>query len=126
MAGGRRLIDSSWITSSLSARLPIYGGPGAGYSYQWWTINLDASIAAEVPDVGDAPSFGTGVVAMGWHGQRLALFPDQNLLVVVTAVLTAGEEQDCCDPTYLALRVLTATSEFQSKLRLALDRMGRR
>ena len=86
---GQQIVPESWVVNSAAP----YSGPdncwfnhplrpippgdntwGArGYSYTWWTHEFSHSGKS-------FPAFW----AFGWGGQRIAVFPDQNAVVVVT------------------------------------------
>jgi CubicO group peptidase (beta-lactamase class C family) len=67
---GHRLMASAWIKESMTPR--IDAGEGFRYGYQWWLLpHGDPSRLAWV--------------ARGMGGQRLIVFPEQQLIVVSTA-----------------------------------------
>lgn len=72
---GRRLVSSEWIRESVTPRISA-GGEGFGkhfdYGYYWWL--LPYGTPAKMAWVG-----------RGFGGQRLIVFPDENLIVVSTA-----------------------------------------
>jgi hypothetical protein len=67
---GRRLISSDWIKASMTPR--IDAGEGFEYGYQWWLLPH-----------GDPKRLAW--VARGMGGQRLIIFPEDQLIVVSTA-----------------------------------------
>ena len=67
---GRRLIESEWIKESLTPR--IAAGGGFQYGYQWWLLPH-----------GDPSRLAWAARGMG--GQRLIVFPEDQLIVVSTA-----------------------------------------
>jgi CubicO group peptidase (beta-lactamase class C family) len=67
---GRRLLSSDWVKESLTPR--IDAGEGFQYGYQWWLLpHGNPSRLA--------------FVARGMGGQRLIVFPEDQLIVVSTA-----------------------------------------
>ncbi|MEU7892000.1 serine hydrolase [Nonomuraea sp. NPDC049152] len=65
--GGAGVVPSSWLDRALSPQVEI--GEGAAYGYQWWLGT-------------EQPPFAAG---NGNGGQRLVLYPDLGLVVVITA-----------------------------------------
>ncbi|HME38879.1 MAG TPA: serine hydrolase [Steroidobacteraceae bacterium] len=70
MWAGRRLLSSAWIRESLTPR--IDAGEGFQYGYQWWLLPY-----------GEPRRLAWAARGMG--GQRLVVFPDENLIVASTA-----------------------------------------
>ena len=67
---GRRLVSQAWVKESLTPR--IDAGEGWKYGYQWWLLpHGEPSRLAWV--------------ARGMGGQRLIVFPEEQLIVVSTA-----------------------------------------
>ncbi len=76
---GRRLISQSWIDRSFepwNRSVPTSEKPD--YGWFWWTYYL-------------APGW-TARVANGWRGQRIAVFPEQHIVVTMTGSLEDGSE----------------------------------
>jgi hypothetical protein len=67
---GHRVISSEWIKESLTPR--IDGGEGFKYGYQWWLLPHGAPARL-------------AWAARGMGGQRLLVFPEDQLIVVSTA-----------------------------------------
>jgi CubicO group peptidase (beta-lactamase class C family) len=67
---GRRLISSDWVKESMTPR--IDAGEGFQYGYQWWLLPHGS------------PSR-LAWLARGMGGQRLMIFPEDDLIVVSTA-----------------------------------------
>jgi CubicO group peptidase (beta-lactamase class C family) len=67
---GTQVVPADYVRASVQphSKLPRLG-PGGGYGYQWWTTS-----------VGQHASF----VAVGIGGQRIMVFPDLDLVVVIT------------------------------------------
>jgi CubicO group peptidase (beta-lactamase class C family) len=67
--GGRQIVDSSWVDSATTAhvKMPTAGGP-ADYGYYWWLY----------------PEKGL-LEAWGGAGQRISLFRDWGIVIVMTA-----------------------------------------
>jgi CubicO group peptidase (beta-lactamase class C family) len=67
---GRQVLPATWVTASLAKHSVVQG---VDYGYLWWLKYLDAQ--------------GTryyGAMAQGNGGQRIAIWPQQHLVVVVT------------------------------------------
>ena len=76
MWDGEQIVPAAWLGES--TRTHILGRPdyfsGRGYGYQWWTVDE------------------MGVYyASGSQGQCLYIFPDDELVVVFTGTITAGD-----------------------------------
>jgi hypothetical protein len=65
---GRRIVSADWIKESLTPR--IDAGEGFKYGYFWWLLPYSGK---------------TAWVARGFGGQRLIVFPDEQLIVTSTA-----------------------------------------
>lgn len=72
---GKRLVSSNWIRESVTPRISA-GNEGFGehfqYGYYWWLLPYDSPAKM-------------AWVARGFGGQRLIVFPEENLIVVSTA-----------------------------------------
>ncbi len=73
---GRRIVSSEWLAQATQTR--IRGRPdyfaGRGYAYHWWTLD----------------EYGV-YYASGSQGQYLYVFPEMDLVVVLTATIRRGE-----------------------------------
>jgi hypothetical protein len=67
---GRRIVSAEWIKESVTPR--IDAGEGFKYGYFWWLLPY-------------GPSGKTAWVARGFGGQRLIVFPDEQVIVTSTA-----------------------------------------
>jgi CubicO group peptidase (beta-lactamase class C family) len=67
---GARIVSSEWIKESLTPR--IAAGEGFQYGYFWWLLPYGKPGQ-------------TAWVARGFGGQRLIVFPDEQLIVTSTA-----------------------------------------
>ena len=67
---GARLLSSEWIRDSMAPR--VDAGQGWRYGYQWW-----------LAPYGDGPRYAWSAIGIG--GQYLIVFPEDDLLTVVTA-----------------------------------------
>jgi CubicO group peptidase (beta-lactamase class C family) len=81
---GQSLISGSWVKESFrpwnrSAR----DLPQPNYGWFWWTY--------------DGARGWNGLVASGWKGQRIAVFPRQKVIVTMTACLQDGAEHRMFD-----------------------------
>jgi Beta-lactamase len=65
---GRRIVSPEWIKESVTPR--IDAGDGFQYGYFWWLLPYSGKMAW---------------VARGFGGQRLIVFPDEQLIVTSTA-----------------------------------------
>jgi CubicO group peptidase (beta-lactamase class C family) len=68
---GRRIVSAEWVREMTRTHVPL--GPSQGYGYLWWTRVYQ--VAAGSVDA---------VVADGWGGQRIMVFPTLDLVVVFT------------------------------------------
>jgi CubicO group peptidase (beta-lactamase class C family) len=69
--GGRQILTPGYVRASLSAQVDTGGSLAPRYGFQWWI--------AESPGAREVP------MAIGNGGQRIALFPQDRMVVVVTA-----------------------------------------
>jgi len=77
---GRQLISKSWVDLSLLPWIrskPEYAEPNYGWS--WWTRRDAKWVRHE---------------ANGWKGQRIAVIPEQGLVVTMTACFEDGREEE--------------------------------
>lgn len=72
--GERRIVTKEWIAKATAP------GPGKQYGYFWWLGLFDGR-----------PS-GGGFSANGWKGQYIIVDPRRRLVVTMTSVLPAGDE----------------------------------
>jgi CubicO group peptidase (beta-lactamase class C family) len=74
---GRQLVPRAWVDRSFTPW--NRSRPGApNYGWFWWTERY-------------APRW-TAHLANGWKGQRIAVFPDQDLVVTMTGLVEDGDE----------------------------------
>ncbi len=66
---GQRLLSDDWVRDSLAGHVDL--GGGWKYGYQWW-----------LAPYGDGPRYAWAALGIG--GQHLFVFPEDNLVVVVT------------------------------------------
>jgi CubicO group peptidase (beta-lactamase class C family) len=79
---GRQHVPRGWVTTAFSPWIksdPSESTPN--YGWYWWTRTF-------------APHW-TGHLAVGWKGQRIGVFPEQNVVVTMT-----GLEQDPNEPLF--------------------------
>lgn len=71
---GKRIVSEKWIREATHRHLDLYPLYLTGYGYQWWlnTFKINGE-NTEIP------------AADGWGGQRIFVFPDQDMVVVFTA-----------------------------------------
>jgi CubicO group peptidase (beta-lactamase class C family) len=67
---GQRLLSAEWLRDSLAAH--VDAGAGWRYGYQWW-----------LAPYGDGPRYAWSALGIG--GQHLFVFPEDDLVVVLTA-----------------------------------------
>jgi len=67
---GRQLVPAAWVSTSLAPHSTVQG---VGYGYLWWLKYLDAGGRRY-----------HGAMAQGNGGQRISVWPEQQLVVVVT------------------------------------------
>jgi CubicO group peptidase (beta-lactamase class C family) len=76
---GQRIVSEAWVEASTQAHAtPRWGG---GYGYQWWLQTYE--LGSE-----QVRSF----YAAGWGGQRISVFPDLDMVVVLTGGNYVDEE----------------------------------
>jgi CubicO group peptidase (beta-lactamase class C family) len=66
---GKRIVSAAWVEAMTRKWFPL--GPSQGYGFLWWK--------REFPTASDSVH---AVVADGWGGQRIMVFPDLNAVVV--------------------------------------------
>lgn len=67
---GKQIVDSAWVKQSISKHSVIQG---VDYGYLWWLKYLNANGVKY-----------NGIVAQGNGGQKIYIWPDQNMVTVVT------------------------------------------
>ncbi len=93
---GRQLISKEWVSRSFepwNRSDPAQEKPD--YGWFWWTYYFAPGWAAHV--------------ANGWKGQRIAVIPEQNLVVTMTGCIEEGEAE-----LFLALITKTVMPSVQS------------
>ena len=77
---GERLLSRAWVHRSFSAWMHSRSGNrNADYGWYWWRENY-------------APGW-TAHEANGWQGQRITVFPEQDVVVTMTAAIKDGWEE---------------------------------
>ena len=114
---GKALISERWVRTSFSPwnrtgwdlRYPDYG-------WFWWTY--------------DAGPGWLGLYANGWKGQRIAIFPDQKIVLTMTACIEDGSERRVFEQVVgLVARAtrrntpLPESAEARSRLAAVLDEL---
>jgi CubicO group peptidase (beta-lactamase class C family) len=115
---GQRLLDAAWIDKAYASQISprhalrtFY----SGYGNYWWHGRHRG-----------APK---NIMASGWKGQRISVFPDRRLVVTLTGVVESGEstfyEQLISEHVLYALRgeSLKDDAEAFGQLQAALGRM---
>ena len=107
---GRQIIPSDWV--SASSRVHSNPSSEVGYGYQWW-----------IRPQGD-------YYALGWGGQKIRVFPEQDMVVVFTAG-ESGEgmlHNDLVDsfilPAVRSENPLPANPQGQAQLTAAIDKLA--
>jgi CubicO group peptidase (beta-lactamase class C family) len=113
---GTRLLSEAWIDRAFSPWNNSHAGVGApNYGWFWWQ------------DV-----YGEGWtthLAKGWKGQRIAVVPEQALVVTMTAIIQSGDEDKRFTRMMQAFVVPAVTSkhvstpEDETRLRAILDEL---
>jgi CubicO group peptidase (beta-lactamase class C family) len=71
---GKQIVSSEWVQQSTRAQTALPGRSSSeGYGYQWWIKTYR---------LGSAPV--TCFYAAGWGGQRIAVLPELDMVVVLT------------------------------------------
>lgn len=81
---GRRVVSSSWIDASFTPFVrssPKLEEPD--YGWFWWAASYGARLRAHE--------------ARGWKGQRIAVFPEEDLVVTMTGYVEDGSERALFD-----------------------------
>ena len=87
---GRRLLSSEWALRTFSPTIRTSAGHRApNYGLGFWTVDFGAPEGAAKPK--GHPWIAH--VADGWKGQRIAVFPDQGVVVTMTAALEPPEDE---------------------------------
>jgi CubicO group peptidase (beta-lactamase class C family) len=75
---GRRLLSEEWVARSFSPWIKSRAdAPAPNYGWYWWSNRFRGW---------------TAHVANGWKGQRLAVFPEQGLVVTMTGAIEVEDE----------------------------------
>jgi CubicO group peptidase (beta-lactamase class C family) len=83
---GTRLIPTSYVDESLTAQSPSDGSEwSAPYGFQWWILNS--------PFFGGEPVDDGWVAALGFHGQKILVWPDQDLVLVILTLYQHSANQ---------------------------------
>jgi hypothetical protein len=81
---GRQLISRQWIERSFEPwNRSTPGREPPDYGWFWWAKYYGAGFTAHV--------------AIGWKGQRIAVFPEQDLVITMTACVEDGSEGEFFD-----------------------------
>jgi CubicO group peptidase (beta-lactamase class C family) len=77
---GRQLISSKWVTTSFTPWIASDSKHALhpDYGWYWWRINFGHNW--------------NGHVAVGWKGQRIAVFPVKDVVVTMTAIIEDNTE----------------------------------
>ncbi|MEA2746098.1 MAG: hypothetical protein QOI41_241 [Myxococcales bacterium] len=75
---GRQLIPREWVERSFTPWNRAHGSIEPNYGSYWWTLRFGSGWTAHA--------------ALGWKGQRIAVFPEQDLVVTMTALVEEGDE----------------------------------
>jgi CubicO group peptidase (beta-lactamase class C family) len=79
--GGRRLLSSEWIRTSFTPRVRRGSAAYPNYGAYWNTMSFGDGIARDAN-----PRRFVAHVLAGWKGQRVAVFPEDGLVVTMTGV----------------------------------------
>jgi CubicO group peptidase (beta-lactamase class C family) len=90
--GGIQVVSPEWVAESTQAHTTIM--PGQRYGYQWWRENQPIYLETVNP-----------YFAAGFGGQLISVYPDQNMVVVVTSD-TANHTQNSARIMYLRNKYL--------------------
>ena len=75
---GRQLVPREWTERSFTPWMRTKRNDEPSYGSYWWTLRF-------------APHW-TAYSAVGWKGQRIAVFPEQDLVVTMTALIEDADE----------------------------------
>ena len=76
---GIQIVSPQWVAESTRAH--TYVSPGTWYGYQWWRDSQSVYLE-------NTPSY----FAAGFGGQLISVYPDQNMIVVVTGEVANHDE----------------------------------
>jgi CubicO group peptidase (beta-lactamase class C family)/predicted Ser/Thr protein kinase len=86
---GRQLVSREWVQRSLAPWIKTSRDqPKANYGFHWMSSDFGPSPLAGV----DADRW-IGRVAVGWKGQRIAIFPATGVVVTMTGVVEPPEDE---------------------------------
>jgi CubicO group peptidase (beta-lactamase class C family) len=78
--GDRQLLSTKWVERSFSPWIKNHDGPGEpNYGWYWWTSRY--------------PANWTALAADGWKGQRIWIFPRQDVVVTTTGYIEQDEAE---------------------------------
>lgn len=87
MYSGRQVVPEEWVKESTSTQIEgVFHGAEIQYGYLWWR-QIDHALFTYLNDE-------NAYLAMGSHGQRILILPDQETVVVITA---DQEDASQCD-----------------------------
>ncbi len=75
---GRQLLSRAWVDQSFTPWIASKPGGPVDYGWGWWQQQFNGHVAH---------------VANGWRGQRIAVFPDLDLVVTMTGDFPDSEDQ---------------------------------
>ena len=79
---GQRIISKEWVEESIRRHTTFSNSSWSdGYGYQWWMLTYSVNNKSY-------PSY----FAAGWGGQRISIFPEQQIVVVFTGGNYVGQE----------------------------------
>jgi CubicO group peptidase (beta-lactamase class C family) len=83
---GRQIVSEDWVIESTTTQIEgSFHGANIQYGYLWW-LDIGNQLFSYLDDE-------TRYLAMGARGQRIFVFPEQNVVVVITA--DEGDESQC-------------------------------
>ena len=78
--GQQRLLSRDWVDRSFTPWIKTTPAlPAPNYGWYWWTINYAPHWLARV--------------AAGWKGQRIAVIPEQGMVITMTAIIEDQDEE---------------------------------
>jgi len=74
---GKQLVPKAWVDASFTPWISSRQGIAPNYGWGWWTQRFNGKVAH---------------LANGWKGQRIAIFPAEELVVTMTGAMETNED----------------------------------
>ena len=74
---GKQLVPKAWVDASFTPWISSRSGIAPNYGWGWWAQRFNGKLAH---------------LANGWKGQRIAIFPSEDLVVTMTGAMETNED----------------------------------